>query len=89
MDLSRPLLEVKGGIEPGGETERREAVEVETRGVFELKSGSGRDPTGGMWAGTLVGGALIPLGPPIEDEALITAAAALGVVKLLRGTKGV
>ena len=66
---------------------------IRDRGSLTLVAG--RDPRGGSWAGTLVGGALIPppppVGPPTEAdvEARITAAAALGAVRLLSGTKGV
>ena len=103
-------------MDEGGETDRRNelavtivAVPLLTAVMFELElmrdRGSltlaGRDPTGGIWAGTLVGGALItplplppaPAGPPapteVDVEARITAAAALGVVRLLSGTRGV
>ena len=60
---------------------------------------AGREPSGPrIWAGTLMGGALIPPPPdpagppPMEEadvEARITAAAALGAERLLSGTKGV
>lgn len=94
-------LKTNGCIEEldvGGETDLREAAmadevaEAETIGpvlaVLSMWSLlTGRDPTGGKLGGTLVEGTLIP-GPP-EDEALITAAAALGVVRVDSGTKGV
>ena len=58
---------------------------------------AGREPSGPrIWAGTLMGGALIPPPPdpagppPMEEadvEARITAAAALGAERLLSGTK--
>ena len=102
-------------MDEGGETDRRNELAVtivETPAdMFELElmrdrgSLAGRDPIGGIWAGTLVGGALMtplplpppapaPVGPPappteVDVEARITAAAALGVVRLLSGTKGV
>ena len=58
---------------------------------------AGREPSGPrIWAGTFIGGALIPPDPagppPMEEadvEARITAAAALGAERLLSGTKGV
>ena len=66
-------------------------AEADMRGVeaiFELMrakgSAAGRDPTGGSWAGTGAAPA-----PEDEDEARITAAAALGAVRLLSGTRGV
>ena len=105
-------------MDEGGETDRRNELAVTivaatllTAVMFELElmrdrgSLAGRDPIGGIWAGTLVGGALmtplplpppapVPVGPPappteVDVEARITAAAALGVVRLLSGTKGV
>ena len=101
-------------MDEGGETDLRNelavtivAVTLLTAVMFELElmrdrgSLAGRDPMGGIWAGTLVGGALMaplplpltPVGPPtpieVDVEARITAAAALGVVRLLSGTRGV
>ena len=104
-------------MDEGGETDRRNELAVtivETPAdMFELElmrdrgSLAGRDPMGGIWAGTLVGGALmsppLPLPPPeppgvrlpapppteVDVVARITAAAALGVVRLLSGTRGV
>ena len=79
------------------------AVMFELELMRDRGSLAGRDPMGGIWAGMLVDGALmapLPLpptpvgGPPtppteVDVEARITAAAALGVVRLLSGTKGV
>ena len=84
------------GIDEGGDTDRLAdeavaAAEADISGVeviFELMrakgSAAGRDPTGGSWAGTGAAPA-----PEDEDEARITAAAALGAVRLLSGTRGV
>ena len=73
----------------GGETDRRAAdIEVEVT-IGPMGSLLGRDPKGGMPATAVVGGVVMPTGPATEEEARITAAAALGADKLLSGTKGV
>ena len=79
--------------EDGGDTDLRTATEADIKGLDVttplMVSLFGREPRGGGAAPTFVGGAVMPPGPPTEDEALITAAAALGAERLLSGTKGV
>ena len=62
-------------------------VEFATDGA--TARGREAEATGGIWADAGRGGPGAELVPPVEDEARITAAAALGVLRLLSGTKGV
>ena len=83
-----------GFTEVGGETERRTLI----KGAVELirfnGSLDGREPVeacetaAAAWSPEGVGPAAA-LGPEAAEEALITAAAALGAERLLSGTKGV
>ena len=83
--------------EDGGDTDRFRPPETEAdiKGLDGTASGSlllGRGHRGGGADApppAFVGGAVMPPGPPTVDEALITAAAALGAERLLSGTRGV
>ena len=81
--------------EDGGDTDRFRPPETEAdiKGLDVTANGSlllGRGHRGGgAFAPAFVGGAVMPPGPPTVDEALITAAAALGAERLLSGTRGV
>ena len=80
--------------EDGGETDRFRTETDICKGLDGTASGSlllGRGHRGGGADAppAFVGGAVMPPGPPTVDEALITAAAALGAERLLSGTRGV
>ena len=89
-DFSIPII-----AEDGGDTDRFRPPETEAdiKGLDVTANGSlllGRGHRGGgAFAPAFVGGAVMPPGPPTVDEALITAAAALGAERLLSGTRGV